>query len=200
MDTTTNQNQNQASSISEGVAVNQISPTPVAPVMPQEPVDPMDIKPENSVINKTVSGGVDIAAETANAAKQAPMSNSTNFADTLNNEIVKPKMNYSLIAIIAGVVVLIGTAAAYYFLVFSKQNENPAPTATVETQPAVVEENPVTTTPVTETPSAETSIGSDQVIDQINTVGNSDNTTQMQQELDSLDFEGIDTSLQLSDF
>ena len=205
MDTTTNQNQNQASSISEGVAVNQISPTPVAPVMPpkpahaqtsaayvpQEPVDPMDIKPENSVINKTVSGGVDFAAETANAA---------NFADTLNNEIVKPKMNYSLIAVIAGVVVLIGTAAAYYFLVISKQNETPAPTATVETQPAVVEETPVTTPPVTETPSTETSIVTDQVINQLNNVGNSDNTTQMQQELDSLDFEGIDTSLQLSDF
>lgn len=208
MDTTTNQNQNQTNSIAEGLAVNQISTEPVMPkqvqtheaFVSQELVDPMDIKPENSVINKTVSGGVDIAAETANAAKQAPISNSTNFADTLNNEIVKPKMNYSLIAVIAGVLVLIITATAYYFLVFSRQNEKPAPTATVETQPTVIEENPVTTPPVSETPSSETSIGSDQVINQLNTVGNSDNTTQMQQELDSIDFEGIDTSLQLSDF
>lgn len=205
MDTT---NQNQTNSITEGLAVNQISQLPEVPkpvqtpvaFAPQEPVDPMDIKPENSVLNKTVSGGVDLVAETANAAKQAPISNSTNFADTLNNEIVKPKMNYSLIAVIAGVLVLVITAVSYYFLIFTKQNTTP--TANVETQPASLEEAPVVLEPpISETPAAaESSIGTDQMMNQLNTVGNSDSTTQMQQELDSLDFEGIDTSLQLSDF
>ena len=191
MDTT---NQKQTNSISQVPT----PPQPVTTFIPEVPVDPMDIKPENSVLNKTVSEGVDFAAETANASKQASMSNSTNFADTLNNEIVKPKMNYSLIAVIAGVLVLVITAFAYYFLVFSKQST--APPATVETQPAVVEEIPVEQPPIVETPAAESDIGSDQVISQLNSVGNSGNTTQMQEELDSLDFDGIDTPLQLSDF
>ncbi|PIR42291.1 hypothetical protein CO058_01805 [candidate division WWE3 bacterium CG_4_9_14_0_2_um_filter_35_11] len=205
-------------------ATASISPAPIAPVpmtltpevvtvapastkqdftQEEQPVDPMDIKPENSVLNKTVSGGVDLDAEMANASKKAPVSNqanpadSSNFANNLNNEIVKPKMNYSLIAIIAGILVLSATALAYYFLVFSKQKTENIPVATVET-PAVVQETPVVEAPPQE--SVVTDIGADTVIDQINSIGNSDSTTQIQNELDSLDFDGIDTSLQLSDF
>lgn len=221
MDTQTDSKENQPNS-----ATASISPAPVTPVVPvtpapvaptvapekhssmsitqEQPVDPMDIKPENSVLNKTVSGGVDLDAEIANASKNASIPpesvnqpDSANFANNLNNEITKPKMNYSMIAVIAGVLVLVITVAAYYFLVFSKQKTENIPVAAVETPP-VVKETPVVEAPPQE--SVNTDIVTDPVIDQLNSVGNSDNTTDIQNELDSLDFDGIDTSLQLSDF
>lgn len=170
----------------------------------EEPVDPMDIKPENSVLNKTVSGGVDLEAEMANAAKQAQQPkpqqpiDPTMVANSLNNEIVKPKMNYSLIAVIAGIIVLGVTAAAYYFLVMMPSMVSDTPEITAETN-SVVEETPVVETPVSNQ-NVNTEITQDEVINEVNSFGNSDSTTQIQEELDSLDFEGIDTSLQLSDF
>lgn len=163
-----------------------------APVDPVDPVDPMDIKPENSVLNKTVSKGVDLKDSMASADEIQ------NYG-SLNNEIVKRKMNYSLIAIIAGVLVLGITAVTYYFLVISKQSSSQT-TGTMSETPVAVEETAPEETQPTSNQNVNTDIGADQVINDLNGVGNSGSTTQIQTELDAIDFEGIDTTLQLSDF
>ncbi|MDA1061132.1 MAG: hypothetical protein O3B47_05065, partial [bacterium] len=119
-----------------------------------------------------------------------------NFSDSLNNEVVKKKPSYPLIAVIGGALILAITAAAYYFLIFTKQS------APVEEAPAVVE-IPTEAVEITQPPAVTeetTDISTDPIINEIEALGNSDSTTQIEEELDSIDFDGIDTGLQLSGF
>lgn len=211
MDIKTDTNQKVASpeSISQIADTNAVpapntasTPTVNTNTQAEGPVDPMDIKPENSVLNKTVSDGIDmenIKSEIANA--NSIQENNPSFSQIdgqLNNEIVKPKMNYSLIAIVAGIFILAGTALAYYFLIYKDQATNTAQETNSEVNSVVKEaENEK---PQEANQNVNTDIKEDDVISDLNSLGNSDNTSQLENELNSIDFEGIDTSLQLTDF
>ena len=184
----------------EPVQTPPAQPEQSAPVVP-----PQDSTPRvESISNTTISGEINPNLTNSNVkeqqkVEQAPIQSNmpAENLDNLNNEITNPKkLNYPLIAIIAGVLLLLITGAFYYFMIYSKNNtanvseEMPAPI--VDEMP-VVDEAPVViedTSPIAEDP----------VIQNLNSIGTTEEIDEIEQDLNSIDFEGIDTNLQLSDF